>query len=40
MQILVLLPVYWNENDLLFTKRLQMLDKAVGYSSTKTNIKQ
>ena len=45
---LVLLPVVWDDNDYLFTKRLQMMNKVISYSyanskctvwSGKTSIK-
>ena len=30
------LPVDWDENDLLFTKRLQMMNKVISYSIANT----
>ena len=35
-QTLLLLPVEWDENDLLFTKRLQMMTNVITYSYAKT----
>ena len=39
IQRLVLLPVVWDENDLLFTKRLQMMKNVVSYSYANSIIK-
>ena len=35
----MLLPVEWDKNYLLITKRLQMMPKVIGYSCARTIIK-